>query len=311
MRLKIVTLFLIIFTVLTIWIQFPYVKDFTNSKISKITENKILGGDKLQAMPYFETTKILDGNKNTNLPGPLLKKNTTQEDEEEKLIKKEKIITQPEFNANSIIQETNIFRTQNNLQKLTTNQTLNKMAKEKMEDMFNRGYFEHISPLGVSIEDIALENKYDYLVIGENLALGSFKTAKEVVDAWAKSEPHRKNMLDIRYSEIGVALQKALFNGHPTIIIVQHFGKSISSCPNVSKKIKEKIDYVQNELKLMKNKIEELKKEIEKGYKEELVVKHNKLVSDYNNKLIELKNLVEDYNKQVEEFNSCIEKISN
>lgn len=304
---KLISIILIVFVIITTWIQIPDIKSFiTKSGVFTKNEANIIQNDNLQAIPFFEETTLTSDSRNTNLPGPLDKteENTTEEGTQPANIK------QPNFDLNGIIKETNIYRSQNGTSTLKTNSTLNQMAKEKMEDMFTRGYFEHISPQGVSIEDLAENNNYEYLVIGENLALGGFKTAEDVVKAWSESTPHRENMLDPRYTEIGVAVKRALYKGHAATIIVQHFGKSISSCPTVSKQTKASIDNLQSELQTLKSKIEVLKKQIEEDYSESAVKEHNNLVSEYNKKLAKLKILVEDYNAEVEGFNACVEKIN-
>lgn len=304
---KIISIILIGFVTLTVWTQIPDIKDYlVKSGVFKNSKTTDEENSDFTAFPYFEASTLLNDLRNTNLPGPLSQISTEETPEEDE----SEDIKQPSFDLNGIIKDTNSYRTSNGLLTLETNTTLNKMAEEKLNDMFARGYFEHVSPQGVDIEDLAEEYKYEYLVIGENLALGGFKTSADVVKAWSESEPHRKNMLDKRYTEIGVAVKRAIYKGHPSTIIVQHFGKSISSCPTVSKQNKDSIDNIQQELKALKDRIEELKKKIEENYQESLVEEHNKLVSTYNKKLSSLKSKVEEYNAQVEKFNNCVEKIS-
>jgi len=303
---KIISILLILFVTITVWTQVPDIKSFL-IKSGVLTRNhqNIIQNEDLQAFPYFESTE-LTSNISTNLPGPLTKLDDSEIPTETEQIN----IKQPSFTLHEVIGETNIYRTQNGLDSLEMSSTLNAMAKDKLDDMFLRGYFEHVSPQGVSIEDIALDHNYEYLVIGENLAFGGFKSAKDVIQAWSESEPHRKNMLDTRYAEIGVAVRRSLYQGHATTIIVQHFGKSISSCPSVSKQTKEAIDDIQDDLMDLKSRIEILKAEIEENYEEAIVKEHNDLVSLYNKKLARLKNLVENYNAEVESFNKCVEKVS-
>ncbi|HRH30809.1 MAG TPA: CAP domain-containing protein [Candidatus Paceibacterota bacterium] len=305
---KILSILLITFVSITIWTQISDIKNYlVKSGVIKKNEEKFsTQGENLKAFPYFEASNLLEDIRNTNLPGPL---NQIDENDISSLEETDTAnIKQPNFDLYGVITETNLYRNNNELPSLEINETLNKMAEEKLNDMFNRGYFEHVSPQGIDIEDLADEHNYEYLVIGENLALGGFKTSTDVVRAWSESEPHRKNMLDERYTEIGVAVKRALYKGHPATIIVQHFGKSTSSCPTVSKQTKDSIDNTQQELKTLKDKIEELKKQIEEDYRENLVEEHNKLVSTYNKKLASLKSKVEEYNTQVEKFNNCVQK---
>lgn len=303
---KIISILLVCFVIITVWTQIPDIKNFLiKAGIVIRGQENIVQNEDLQAFPYLESQGLTSDTIVTNLPGPLSRLDGDELGETDAIN-----IKQPSFNLYEVIGETNLYRSQSGLGQLEMSATLNKMAEEKLNDMFARGYFEHVSPQGVSIEDIAEENDYEYLVIGENLALGGFKSAKDVVEAWANSEPHRKNMLDARYTEIGVAVKRALYQGHATTIIVQHFGKSISSCPMVSKQTKDTIDDIQNELKTLKDRIEVLKQQIEDDYSESAVEEHNKLVSSYNKKLARLKTLVEEYNQEVENFNKCVEKVT-
>jgi uncharacterized protein YkwD/uncharacterized protein YukE len=302
---KIISILLIAFVGITIWTQTPDIKKYL-IKSGVIENTSETNQSDLGAFPYFEASELLDDLRNTNLPGPLERIEENEIPEEGETLD----VKQPNFNLSDVIKDTNIYRNENNLSSLATSDTLNKMAEEKLNDMFYRGYFEHVSPQGVDIEDIAESSRYEYLVIGENLALGGFKTSEDVVKAWSESLPHKKNMLDPRYTEIGVAVKRDVYKGHFATIIVQHFGKPTSSCPTVSKQNKDSIDDIQQELQTIKKRIEELKKQIEESYDESLVEEHNKMVSTYNKKLSTLKAKVEEYNKQVEEFNKCVEKTS-
>lgn len=97
--------------------------------------------------------------------------------------------------------------------------------------MLARQYFEHKSPTGETVGDLANHTDYHYLVIGENLALGNFDTNQAVIDAWMASEGHRANILDPRYVDIGISAIKGTYKDDSVWVIVQHFGLPISVCP--------------------------------------------------------------------------------
>ncbi|RKX62782.1 MAG: hypothetical protein DRP34_03565 [Thermodesulfobacteriota bacterium] len=94
-------------------------------------------------------------------------------------------------------------------------------------DMFKYKYFGHVSPKGAKLEDFIKKAGYEYVIIGENLAKGNFKSSKEVIEILMKSSKHRKNILEKEYKEIGVALKKGIFKGEMVWIVVQHFGKPL------------------------------------------------------------------------------------
>jgi uncharacterized protein YkwD len=90
---------------------------------------------------------------------------------------------------------TNQQRGQNNLPALKENLKLTQAAQLKVKDMFDKQYFEHISPQGVGPAGLAETVGYDYIAIGENLALGNFKDDQALVEAWMNSPGHRANIL--------------------------------------------------------------------------------------------------------------------
>ncbi|MEK7121756.1 MAG: CAP domain-containing protein [Patescibacteria group bacterium] len=124
-----------------------------------------------------------------------------------------------------VIIETNNQRKANNLGSLAENSKLNAAADFKMRDMFARQYFDHYAPDGTSgIEELLIRFNYQYIAAGENLALGDFKNANELVSLWMASPGHKANILNSTYREIGVATDYDMFQGRRTIIAVQIFG---------------------------------------------------------------------------------------
>ncbi|MDP3733134.1 MAG: CvpA family protein [Candidatus Daviesbacteria bacterium] len=105
---------------------------------------------------------------------------------------------------NQLISLVNKEREARNLQSLTVEPTLTKIARSHSADMFKRGYFAHNSPEGKNVSNRALENNYIFLVIGENLAYApSVGLAhKGLMD----SEGHRKNILSPDFNKIGIGI---------------------------------------------------------------------------------------------------------
>lgn len=211
-----------------------------------------------------------------------------------------------------IIAQTNIQRYNNGLLiPLIENQNLSKAALAKANDMFKNQYFEHLSPLGVGPGDLVKNYGYDYIVTGENLILGNFESEKEVVQLWMNSSGHRANILNNRFTEIGVAIIKGNYKGQTTWIGVQEFGLPLSACQQPSSSLKNQIDYNQNQLENLSLQIETKKAEIDdtnprSSKYNALVDEYNQLVAWYNALVQETKNLILQYNNQVNIFNQCV-----
>jgi hypothetical protein len=84
-------------------------------------------------------------------------------------------------------------------------------------------YFAHYSPDGVSPWHWFNRAGYVYAHAGENLAI-HFTDSTEVVEAWMKSPAHRANIVDSKYTEIGVGTAKGTYEGYDTVFVVQLFG---------------------------------------------------------------------------------------
>ncbi len=214
------------------------------------------------------------------------------------------------LSINGIVSFTNKERTTRQFPALRSNQALNASAQKKLEDMFDKQYFEHESPNGVSVADLVSDQEYQYIAVGENLALGNFGGDQQVVTAWMNSPGHRANILDPRFQEIGIAVGKGLYKGRQQWIAVQHFAKPLSSCPGPSGELKEKINAHAADLTVREKALSVLKKEIDEyptndaAYIEK-VERYNDLVGEYNVQLESLKSEISAYNEQVRAFNSC------
>jgi uncharacterized protein YkwD len=147
-----------------------------------------------------------------------------------------------QLSADKIIEITNEYRKENNLPELKKNNLLTEAAEQRTEDMFNKQYFAHDSPEGVKPSDVVLKTNYNYSLTGENIALGDFKTEKDLVDAWMASPGHRANILNTEYTEIGVDATLDNYQGRATWISTQEFGKQAPTCSAPDQKISKNID---------------------------------------------------------------------
>lgn len=209
---------------------------------------------------------------------------------------------------------TNFERKQNNLSELKSNELLNQTAKKKLADMFEKQYFEHVSPSGAGPSDLAKSVGYAYVVVGENLALGHFESDKALVEAWMNSPGHRANILNTRYSEIGIAVGKGTFEGKEQWLAVQSFGLPLSACPATDQDLKTQLDQNQLEISSLQSQLTVLKAEIDSNDKQNnkeynnKVNRYNSLVARMNSLIDQTKVLVEQYNAQVNNFNDCLKE---
>jgi len=123
-----------------------------------------------------------------------------------------------------LVDETNTERLSENLKPLEFNPILASAAQLKANDMVSKTYFAHTSPEGKSPWYWFKESGYKFIYAGENLAV-NFVDSEDVVRAWMNSQGHRANILNDKFSEIGIAIASGVYNGSPSIYVVQLFGR--------------------------------------------------------------------------------------
>lgn len=215
--------------------------------------------------------------------------------------------------STEVINWTNTYRGQNNFKALTRNSKLDAAAIIKVHDMFTRQYFEHVSPSGKNSVDLVTGVGYEYLWVGENLALGMFSDEKDLVDAWMASPGHRANILNSHFEEIGVGVLEGTYEGKHVWIAVQEFGKPSSSCPAPEVSVKTEIEQNRTKIDELSTQANNFIVEINAMKDANNVPAYNQKVSEYNALVAELnplvqktKSLVDVYNKEINEYNACI-----
>lgn len=212
------------------------------------------------------------------------------------------------------IDATNQQREVYSLSPLHRSEKLNRAAQAKLDDMFDQQYFEHNSPQGVTPADVIKKAGYEYIVVGENLALGNFKNDQLLVEAWMNSPGHRANILHPTFQEIGVAVGKGMFEGREVWLAVQEFGVPLSNCSQPASSIQQQISLNRKQIEIMQQDLARRKQQLDsERYRTQQ--EYNQAVEEYNalanrtNKLIdETRILAEKYNDQVRAFNECLEK---
>src|SRR3989339_115357 len=123
-----------------------------------------------------------------------------------------------------IVALTNDFRASLQLEPLQESAVLNQAAYNKAQDMLVQQYFAHLGPDGKRVSSWLKNAGYDYLMAGENLAIG-FASADEVVEAWKNSPTHYANLVDPVWQDIGVGMASGLYNQVDTTLVAQFFGR--------------------------------------------------------------------------------------
>jgi uncharacterized protein YkwD len=197
-----------------------------------------------------------------------------------------------------ILNATNQHRAKDKLKTLDSNTVLNQAATNKVDDMFAQQYFEHVSPQNKGPADIVEKVKYEYLSVGENLALGNYNSDADLVQAWMDSPGHRANILNSKFTEIGISAKQGMFEGKQTWLAVQTFALPASACPTPSDSLRSTFNTQQDIL-------EEL--EIDLNTKKTAFEHRPNELKDLVN---EIKNLTKQGNAKIKQGNEEI-KIGN
>lgn len=102
-----------------------------------------------------------------------------------------------------VLAEINSFRGQYGLTPLTLAPLLNEAAQRHADDMAFNDYVAHTALDGRDPGARASATGYNWALILENLANGQ-PTPAEAVDAWKKSDSHRRAMLNRQVTEAGI-----------------------------------------------------------------------------------------------------------
>lgn len=98
----------------------------------------------------------------------------------------------------------NVQRNNNGLNSLVIDEELQKVAKDKAQDMVDNSYFSHTSPTyGTPFEMIKNYN-ITYKTAGENIAGNS--SNEGAVSAWMNSSGHKENILNNSFNYTGIGV---------------------------------------------------------------------------------------------------------
>lgn len=127
-----------------------------------------------------------------------------------------------------VIADTNAERLKAGEVSLIESTTLDRVARAKAEHMSENDYWSHIAPDGTTPWYFFEQEGYTYLYAGENLARG-FNTSAGVVEGWMNSPGHKRNMLSVNYTEVGVAVKDVVLGGEQTTLVVAVYGQPVDT----------------------------------------------------------------------------------
>ena len=134
----------------------------------------------------------------------------------------------------AILDGLNAVRSSHGLRPLVLSADLEHAAVAHSRAMLEGGFFDHVSPDGTTfaqrVKRYYSPAGYANWSAGENIVYSTAALdAATAVKAWMQSPPHRKNMLDPEWREVGIGSMHAAsaggaFGGEPTWVITMDFG---------------------------------------------------------------------------------------
>lgn len=101
----------------------------------------------------------------------------------------------------AVVDLVNAERAKENIAPVTLNRTATEAAQVRAAEA--KQSFSHTRPDGSRCFTALADVGMDYMAAGENLA-GRIKTPEKVVQAWMDSPSHKKNIMNPKYSQIGI-----------------------------------------------------------------------------------------------------------
>jgi uncharacterized protein YkwD len=101
---------------------------------------------------------------------------------------------------------------------------LNAAAQAHAQDMLARTYYSHESPEGSLPRRRVTAAGVSADVVGENLAAGQ-TSVENVMEAWLHSSDHRRNILEPRFTHLGVGLAVGSYQHKYKVLWVQDFAR--------------------------------------------------------------------------------------
>ncbi len=102
---------------------------------------------------------------------------------------------------------TNSLRLASGLSSLTLDESLVNLSRARSQDMASKSYFAHTSPSGETVFTMLDRFRIGYSIAGENIARNNYgQPAKVAFEGLVDSPTHLENMLDPRFTNIGIGV---------------------------------------------------------------------------------------------------------
>jgi uncharacterized protein YkwD len=138
------------------------------------------------------------------------------------------------MSVSELLTSTNQQRNANSVAGLSLNTRLNSAAQAKANDMVARDYWSHNTPDGQEPWVFFDAAGYTYHKAGENLAYG-FSNAANTVTGWMNSPPHRENLLDPAFVDVGFGFANSpnFVGTGPETVVVAEYGepRTVAAAP--------------------------------------------------------------------------------
>ena len=125
-----------------------------------------------------------------------------------------------------LVNLTNQNRIAANISELKVSPILEKAAQMKADDMASKNYFAHNTLEGFTPWYWFDKAGYKYIYAGENLAV-NFQNSEDVETAWMNSRGHFLNIMNPKFTEIGIATSTGIYKGRQAVFVVQMFGAPV------------------------------------------------------------------------------------
>ncbi len=138
--------------------------------------------------------------------------------------------------SSSLLEDTNQQRLTNHVAPLKINPKLAEAAQSKANDMAKRNYWSHNTPDGSPPWSFIDSAGYTYQKAGENLAYG-FGSSNDTVTGWMNSPPHRENLLDSAFQDVGFGYANVpnyQNKGEETVVVAMYGLSRIALTPTTS-----------------------------------------------------------------------------
>jgi uncharacterized protein YkwD len=124
----------------------------------------------------------------------------------------------------AMLARVNAEREKEGLPPLVADPRLDLAAQKHAEDMLARIYYSHETPEGAAPRQRLQAAGFLADAVGENIAAGHF-SVDTAMNAWLHSSGHRRNILESRFTHLGVGIAVGGYEHRYQVLWVQDFGR--------------------------------------------------------------------------------------